>query len=264
MMHRAASRTAPTIACVCALFLFASVRQACSQDVEPDAVRSVQGVVTDAVESLSQQLLNHENDTNNSSEGRAALEDARAQAQAQAQQMPLGVTDGFNGTEATTNSTDIIGPADVSCEGDCEYLADQLLDAVEGPACRSLFTTGKCPSPCMQAITVITSNSSWPACATMCAGEMVTGAAQRWSTLCEIRQETLVDKGKEAVKNFVADGLGSGFRPSVLLRFSLGVLILFLGVVYGYRRGALSTHIAYRLQKRRLLSRKNSDASLPL
>ncbi|CAN8077194.1 unnamed protein product [Agarophyton chilense] len=225
---------------------------------------SVQSAVTGAVDTISQQIINR---TDATSEGRAALEDARAQAQA-LQPVPSQAPppDNQNLTGLTNRSREDIAPQPpvVDCDRECEQLADQLLEAVEGSTCRTLFTTGKCPSPCMQAISAITSNSSWPPCAAMCGGEMVTGAAQRWSALCDLHQETLVEKGKEAVKNFVTDGLRSRIHLSALMRFSLGALILFLGVAYGYRRGAISTHIAYRLQKRRLLGRKNSDSNLPV
>ncbi|PXF49783.1 hypothetical protein BWQ96_00435 [Gracilariopsis chorda] len=228
--------------------------------LQPDPVRSVQEAVTEAVESLSQQFLNS---TNATSEGRAALDQARAEAdQPVIQQQPDSVQ--IETTNETSVNNSSIGPPTANCEGECEELADQLLNAVEGISCRSLFTTGKCPRPCMQAIQLITANSSWPPCAAMCGGDMVTGAAERWTSLCQIRQETLVDQGKEAVKSLVAEGITSKLHASVLMQFSIGVMILALGIIYGYRRGAISTHIAYRLRKRRLLERKNSDGNLPI
>lgn len=254
------SHSSPTAQLLVFLVFFLCLTLVTCESLQQDAVRSVQDAVTEAVESLSQQLLNG---TNATSEGRAALDQARNEAdQTAIQEQPLPVQAQTSNTTNVSNSS--IGPPTVNCEGECEELADELLNAVEGSSCRSLFTTGKCPRPCMQAIQLITANSSWPPCATMCGGDMVTGAAERWTDLCQIRQETLVDQGKEAVKNLVAEGITSKLHASVLMQFSIGVMILALGIIYGYRRGAISTHIAYRLRKRRLLERKNSDGNLPI
>lgn len=154
-------------------------------------------------------------------------------------------------------------PAVRCADGPCVELAASFLSAVEGDLCRSLFINGKCPVACGQAIAAVTGNETWSRCATTCGNDVVGGAAERWAALCGARQETLIDQGKEAVKSVLGDGLSSRLHFRAIVQFFLAVLILVLGVGYGYRRGAVSAH-AYRLQKRRLLSRKNSDVHLPI
>lgn len=152
----------------------------------------------------------------------------------------------------------------VKCgEGACEELSTALLDAVEGSTCRSLFLTGKCPAVCANAIGAITKNETWPECATACAEDIVMDAAERWVGLCDARKETLIEQGKEAVKS-IHQGITQSLHARVVFQFLFGVLILIMGVVYGYRRGVISAAMAYRIQKRRLGGRKNSDNQLPI
>lgn len=152
----------------------------------------------------------------------------------------------------------------MSCDsGDCQELGEALINAVEGASCRSMFATGKCPSLCVQNIAAVTSHASWTSCADSCSKDLVTGAAERWAELCTIRQETLIDQGKEAVKSFVGAGFVSS-HARVLAQICIAFTIVVVAVAFGYRRGVLTVHSAYRLQKRRLLGRKNSDPNLPL
>lgn len=147
----------------------------------------------------------------------------------------------------------------------CTSLRDAFLDAIESATCRSFFENGKCPTMCSTSLTAITTNESWPACTTACTGseaEVFVTGAPRWLRLCGARTESLIDQGKEVVKSFVADGIASRVHTKLVLQFLIGVLILAAGMVYGYRRGLISAQIAYRMQKRRLLGRKNSDANL--
>ena len=151
----------------------------------------------------------------------------------------------------------------VKCgEGACEELSEALLDAVEGSTCRSLFLTGKCPAICANAISTITKNETWPECAMTCSEDIVMSSAERWVGLCDARKETLIEQGKEAVKS-IHQGITQSLHARVVFQFLFGVLILIMGVVYGYRRGAISAAMAYRIQKRRL-GRKNSDNQLPI
>lgn len=190
--------------------------------------------------------------------GRAALEHARSSANMS--NSSSAVVEG----PAPIAEHDPALPA-VSCaDGPCVTLGAALLAAVEGPPCRSLFVNGKCPAGCAAAIADVTGNETWPRCANACGNDVVAGAAERWAALCGVRQESLIDQGKEAVKSVLGEGLSSRLHVRAVLHFFLAVMILVLGVGYGYRRGAISAQYAYRLQKRRLLTRKSSDSKLPL
>lgn len=196
---------------------------------------------------------------NNTREYDNGGEDQERAPQGEADTVTSGSLEARNGTDGA------VPPANVRCaDGPCVELGAALLAAVEGEQCRSLFINGKCPAACGQGIASVTGNESWSACATACGNDVVTGAAERWSEICEARQETLIDQGKEVVKGLVGEGLSSRLHWRAVVQFFLAVLILVVGVGYGYRRGAISTHYAYRLQKRRLIGRKNSDNNLPI
>lgn len=153
----------------------------------------------------------------------------------------------------------------LSCDSSvCKNLVAAFVETVEGSQCRSIFKTGKCPTGCTTALTQVTLHQSWPACATACSDtdDIVVSSVDRWARLCGARTESLIDQGKEAVKSLVSDGLASRFHIKVFLQFLLAILILVLGVGYGYRRGAISAQMAYRMQKRRLIGRKNSDTNI--
>lgn len=149
-------------------------------------------------------------------------------------------------------------------DGVCVELGAELLATIEGEQCRSLFVNGKCPVTCGQGLATVLGNGSWPDCARACGNDVVSGAAERWRDMCDRRQESLIDQGKEVVKGFVGEGLRTRLEWRGVFQFLLGVTILVVGVGYGYRKGAGAAQIAYRLQKRRLLGRKNSDQDLPI
>lgn len=167
------------------------------------------------------------------------------------------------GNHDTVPSGEESRPA-LSCDSMiCKNLFTTFLETVEGAQCRSIFKTGKCPTTCVTALAVVTSNESWLACKFACSEtDIVASGADRWSRLCGARTESFIDQGKEAVKSLVSDGLASQVHVKAFLQFLVGVLILVLGVGYGYRRGAISAQLAYRMQKRCLIGRKNSDASI--
>lgn len=153
----------------------------------------------------------------------------------------------------------------LSCDdGVCVALRDTFIEAVESAPCRSFFENGKCPTACASSLSAVTVNESWTPCTVACTGndaDIFASGASRWLRLCGARTESLIDQGKEAVKTLVAESITT--RSShIILQFLLGVLILALGIGYGYRRGAISAQMAYRVQKRRLLGRKNSDANI--
>lgn len=217
--------------------------------------------------------------------GLSALEQARSEANTTADQVPGSgpvakddkVQDGdeddaqgqpgeaFSAAqEAHNGSNAAAAPPVVRCaDGVCVELGASLLSTVEGEQCRSLFVNGKCPAGCGQGIASVTGNESWPGCATACGNDVVSGAAERWREICEMRQETLIDQGKEVVKGLVADGLSTRVHWRAVVQFFLVVLLFVVGVGYGYRKGSAAQY-AYRLQKRRLLGRKNSDNNLPI
>lgn len=152
----------------------------------------------------------------------------------------------------------------LSCDSSvCKNLVSTFVGTVEGSQCRSIFKTGKCPTACTTALTQVTSHQSWPACTAACSDtDIVVSSVDRWARLCGARTESLIDQGKEAVKSLVSDGLTSRFHANVFLQFLLAILILVLGVGYGYRRGATSAQLAYQIQKIRLIGRKNSGTNL--
>lgn len=170
-----------------------------------------------------------------------------------------------------SNTTDAESPlhaaphGPVRCaDGVCVELGAELLATVEGDQCRSLFVNGKCPVSCAQRLGGVLANTTWPACAAACGNDVVAGAAERWREICERRQESLIDQGKEVVKGLVGDGLKTRIAWRGVLRFLLALGILVVGVGYGYRKGSGAAQYAYRLQKRRLMGRKNSDHDLPV
>lgn len=155
----------------------------------------------------------------------------------------------------------------ISCDSAvCINLRDRFLDAVESNACRTIFDNGKCPTLCSTSLSLITGNQSWSPCVRACPDDdVVMGSVSRWVRLCDARTESFIDQGKEAVKSFVSEGFVSRLQLRVILQFIIAVLILFLGVSYGYRRGSISAQMThYARQKRRRTARKHSDANLPL
>lgn len=153
----------------------------------------------------------------------------------------------------------------ISCDDDvCVTLRDTFIEAVESAACRSFFENGKCPTTCASSLTAVTANESWTPCTVACTGsdtDIFVSGAQRWLRLCGARTESLIDQGKEAVKTLVTESITTR-SSNIILQFLLGLLILALGIGYGYRRGAISAQMSYRVQKRRLMGRKNSDANI--
>lgn len=105
---------------------------------------------------------------------------------------------------------------------------------------------------------------NWADCEAACVSDVVTSGAKRWAKMCASRQETLIDQGKEAVKSLVADGLAARMQRKLVAQFIVGALIIVLGLAYAYRRRLVTARIAYRLQKRCLMGRKNSDLNLPV
>lgn len=148
----------------------------------------------------------------------------------------------------------------------CSELRDRFLDAVEGDSCRAIFDNGKCPTLCSTSLTTITGNQSWTSCVKTCPeDDVVMSSVSRWVRLCDAHTESFIDQGKEAVKSFVSESFASRLHLRMVLQFFVGVLILALGVGYGYRRGSLSAQMAYYArQKRRRAIRKHSDSNLPM
>lgn len=101
----------------------------------------------------------------------------------------------------------------------------------------------------------------WVECKRDCVNDVTSGAAQRWQELCDVRMETLIDQGKEAMKSLVNDGLNWKVYRRGVLQFLLGALIIIGGVMYGYRKRKF---VRGRLLRRRMFSRKNSDLNLPI
>lgn len=218
------------------------------------AVSETLGLNADKADNSSSKdtTANTSQTTEHHAEGRTALDDARARADFVQESLIL-----------PNNSINSAFGVPVSCSGLCSTLGDDLLAAIEGDACRSLFITGKCSGNCMTEISSVTENESWPACRDACSGDIVSGASNRWVELCKSRQETLIDAGKEAMKTFVKEGLTTQLQHSMFTQFLFGVFILVIGVGYGYRRGS-AAHLRYRFQKRRLHNRKSSDDRLPV
>lgn len=157
--------------------------------------------------------------------------------------------------------------APVNCDSVvCIELRDKFLDTVEDESCRAIFDNGKCPTLCSTSLSTITGNQSWPSCIQTCPDDdVVMSSVSRWIRLCDAHTESFIDQGKEAVKSFVSESLASRLHLRVVLQFFIGVLILVLGVGYGYRRGSLSAQMAhYARQKRRRAARKQSDTNLPM
>lgn len=235
-----------------------------STDPDPALSRARQAV-SGAVQTLSKSLtppLAALSETSNG--GREALDAARAAASGPSSQEQTQNSDdthelGRDTADTASANEDHVGPVSVECGPMCHELGDALLATVEGGSCRALFINGKCPTACSTSISEVTQNSSWTGCASTCEGDVVNGAAERWASLCESRQETLIDQGKEAMKSLVSDGLTTRLHKRAVLQFFVGVLILVVGLGLGYRRGSMG----YRLPKR-LLSRKCSDQQLPI
>lgn len=151
-------------------------------------------------------------------------------------------------------------PTAICTEHVCHSLHTQLSDIIDGRPCRSIFINGKCTVQCSQMLSKFLQDEYWVECKQGCANDVTSGVAQRWQELCDVRMETLIDQGKEAVKSLVNDGLNWRMYRRVL-QFFLGTWILIGGVIYGYRRLRM---VKGRLLRRRLFSRKNSDSNLPV
>lgn len=169
-----------------------------------------------------------------------------------------------NITLAGTNVQEESAP--LTCDSDtCTQLRDKFLDTVEDDSCRAIFNNGKCPSLCSVSLSAIAANESWSVCMHSCSDDVVMGSIEQWVRLCNSHTESLIDQGKEAVKSFVSESFSSHVYVKRLLQIFVGALILFLGIQYGYRRGASSIQLAHHSrQKRRRNARKNSDSNLPL
>lgn len=276
----------------CAFFFVAQSEDPAPQPAVPEPPSQPATAATDVTShdaaepllDLKQQTAPGPHPADGTHPGLSALEQARSEANSTVQMQGPGLVSmegsmGDNASDMTAGESgsdparsahgngsapSIVAPVVRCADGTCVELGAALLSAVEGESCRSLFVNGKCPAVCGQGIAAVTGNESWAGCATACGNDVVTGAAERWAELCEVRQETLIDQGKEVVKGLVGDGLSSRLHWRAVLQFFLAVMILVVGVGYGYRRGAVSAQHAYRLQKRRLLGRKNSDNNLPI
>lgn len=152
------------------------------------------------------------------------------------------------------NAGAMLGADACAANGECAKLGEAVVSAVEGAECRQLHVSGKCPAKCLAGINAALEHKLWNACAARCETDVVSGAAQRWVRLCEARQVTLLDQGKEAVKSLVVASPAAGLA----LRAVLILAVLLGAVMIGYRRGLLQGH-ALRLQKR--MKKRNSERS---
>lgn len=152
----------------------------------------------------------------------------------------------------------------VSCDkGECLDLGTDLVSSVEGPACRSLLLTGKCPKACASALQEIVQHPSWPVCASTCRKDVVEGAAERWSSMCLEHTETLLDQGKDVVKSIVGHDALHTIGAHSVLRILVLAFMCSIAVAFGYRRGAATALRIYRSRTRRHgISRKMSDPEL--
>lgn len=150
----------------------------------------------------------------------------------------------------------------------CIQLKDMIVDIVEGDSCRTIFNTGKCPNLCSTSLSSITANQSWSICSRSCSDDdVIMNSVERWLQLCQTHTTSPVDHGKDATKmrkSSVSDRLKSPFRSRMLQHFVIGVLILGLGIGYGYKRGATSAQRLYSISQRRCSSSRNPLTSNPL
>lgn len=146
-------------------------------------------------------------------------------------------------------------------EGPCLKLGEYLLEAVEGPSCRALLITGRCPKACTAALAEITGSAMWPACATSCRKDIVEGAAERWAEMCKNHEETYLEQGKDVVKKIVGSNSVSGGSNNIF-NFVGGLAVVAAALFVGYARGSSVALQAYRAQRRHRLPRKLSDPDM--
>lgn len=158
--------------------------------------------------------------------------------------------DGSSQTEAVAAA---LGPGACEAGGMCAALGEAVVGAAEGAECRTLHVTGKCTAKCLEALKEALANKMWNACAARCETDVVAGAAARWTEMCEARQPTLLDQGKQAALKLVRSPPNAGW----VIRAVAVAALFAAAVLLGYRRGVLQGHALWLQRSIKKQSERN-------